>query len=157
MLTAPVLLQSFITGLLLFNEKLLPVPDIAKSWTVSPDGLAYRFKLKKGVRFFNGREVIASDFKYSFERVLDPATRSPRTWVLSRVKGAKEFMDGKASHVSGISVTADDEMEIMLNEPFSPFISFFRPYHGLRYSQGGSREMGGRFFIPRIRYRAVCA
>ncbi len=111
-------------GLIAFNEKLLPVPDIAKSWTVSPDGLAYRFKLKKGVRFFNGREVIASDFKYSFERVLDPATRSPRTWVLSRVKGAKEFMDGKASHVSGISVTADDEMEIMLNEPFSPFISF---------------------------------
>ena len=66
-------------GLVAFDKNLSPVSDIAESWIISDDGLNYRFKLKKDVRFINGRRVIASDFKYSFERVLDPATRSPRT------------------------------------------------------------------------------
>jgi len=111
-------------GLVAFDENLLPVCDIAESWTISKDGLSYRFKLKKEVRFFNGRKVTAFDFKYSFERVLDPKTRSPRTWVLSRIKGAKEYMAGKDDHVSGISIISDDEIEIRLDEPFAPFLSF---------------------------------
>ena len=73
-------------GLVCFNDDLAPVPDLAESWTVSADGLVYSFRLRKGVRFFNNREVTARDFKYSFERVLNPQTRSPRTWVLSRIK-----------------------------------------------------------------------
>jgi len=111
-------------GLVAFDKNLLPVSDIAESWTISEDGLNYRFKLKEEVRFFNGRRVIASDFKYSFKRVLDPATRSPRTWVLSRIKGAKEYMAGTAEHVSGISIISDNEIEIRLDEPFAPFLSF---------------------------------
>ena len=111
-------------GLVAFDKNLLPVSDIAESWTISEDGLNYRFKLKEEGRFFNGRRVIASDFKYSFERVLDPATRSPRTWVLSRIKGAKEYMAGTAEHVSGISIISDNEIEIRLDEPFAPFLSF---------------------------------
>lgn len=111
-------------GLVAFDENLTPVCDMAETWTISEDGLCYRFKLKKDVRFFNGRRVVASDFKYSFERVLDPATRSPRTWVLSRIKGAKEYMAGTADDVSGISILSDDEIEIRLDEPFAPFISF---------------------------------
>jgi len=111
-------------GLIDFDEKLSPACDIAESWTISEDGLRYRFKLKKEVKFFNGRRVIASDFKYSFERVLDPSTHSPRTWVLSRINGAKEYMAGTADYVSGISVISDNEIEIRLEEPFAPFLSF---------------------------------
>ena len=54
-------------GLITFDEDLSPVSDIAESWTISEDGVCYRFKLKKDVRFFNGRKVTASDFKYSFQ------------------------------------------------------------------------------------------
>lgn len=111
-------------GLVAFDENLKPVPDIAENWTVSRDGLTYTFQLKKGVCFFNGREVRASDFKYSFERVLDPKTRSPRTWVLSRIKGAKDYMAGKAGAVSGIRVSGDYDLEIELASPFAPFIRF---------------------------------
>jgi peptide/nickel transport system substrate-binding protein/oligopeptide transport system substrate-binding protein len=110
-------------GLICFGDDLTPIPDIAAAWSVSSDGLTYFFRLKKGVRFFNGREVTAEDFKYSFERVLNPKTRSPRTWVFSRIAGAKDFMREKSSHVRGIRVRDPYLLEIQLASPFAPFIN----------------------------------
>ena len=55
------------------------VPSLADTWTVSPDGLTYEFKLHPGVKFhstdyFHPTRVLdASDVKFSFERMLDPA------------------------------------------------------------------------------------
>jgi ABC-type transport system substrate-binding protein len=109
-------------GLVCFNDDLAPIPDLAESWTVSPDGREYIFRLKKGVLFFNGREVTARDFKYSFERVLNPKTRSPRTWVLSRIQGADAFISGQATAVSGIEVLGPYELKVQLEKPFAPFI-----------------------------------
>src|SRR5262249_1034590 len=43
-------------------------PSLAESWTVSADGLAYEFVLRKGVRFHNGDPVSAEDVKFSLER-----------------------------------------------------------------------------------------
>ena len=43
-------------------------PCLAESWSVSPDGLAYEFVLRKGVSFHNGDPVTADDVKFSFER-----------------------------------------------------------------------------------------
>src|SRR5687767_2424527 len=53
------------------------VPDVAESYEISNDGKTFTFKLRSGVKFTNGREVTAEDFKYSIERVRDPATQSP--------------------------------------------------------------------------------
>lgn len=110
-------------GLVRLDSGLHVVPDIAEGWTVSADGIAYRFTLKKGVRFSNGREVKAGDFKYSFQRVLDPATRSSSTWVFDKVLGAREFMKGQAGEVKGIRAVDDYTLEIRLSRPFSPFLS----------------------------------
>ena len=55
------------------------VPSLADSWTVSPDGLTYTFKLHPGVKFHTttwfkpGRELNAQDVLFSFQRMLDPA------------------------------------------------------------------------------------
>jgi ABC-type transport system substrate-binding protein len=96
-------------------------PDIAEKWSVSRDGLLYSFHLRKGVRFSNGREVRAEDFKYSFERVLKKETVSPNTWVLDRISGAREFMDGKSGRIKGIIVKGPYELELKLGKPFGPF------------------------------------
>lgn len=44
-------------------------PGLAKSWTISKDGLVYTFKLRSGLKFPSGRPVDASAVKYSFDRV----------------------------------------------------------------------------------------
>src|SRR5262249_26500917 len=52
------------------------VGDAAESWTVSPDGLLYNFKLRKNVLFHDGTPVDAAAVKFSIDRLMDPATKS---------------------------------------------------------------------------------
>ena len=43
-------------------------PSLAESWTESPDGLVYEFKLRRDLKFHNGDPVTADDVKFSYER-----------------------------------------------------------------------------------------
>ncbi len=63
------------------------VPNVAESWEISPDGLTYTFKMRQGVNFHPplSRPVVAGDVKYSFERLIDPATASTSAAELASV------------------------------------------------------------------------
>jgi len=65
------------------------MPGLAKSWTISEDGLVYTFKLREGVKFHNGREMVAQDVKYSYERLMDPKTKAPRLGPVKKIKEIK--------------------------------------------------------------------
>ncbi|WP_264065585.1 ABC transporter substrate-binding protein [Mycolicibacterium komossense] len=52
------------------------VPWLADSWTTSPDGLIYTFKIKQGVKFHDGTPLDAAAVKANFDQMLDPATQS---------------------------------------------------------------------------------
>ncbi len=132
-------------GLVRLGDDLSVVPDIARKWTISEDGRTYRFSLRSGVKFSNGREVKAADFKYSFERVLSPDTKSPRTWLFDYVLGAGEFMRGEAEEVEGIRVLDDYTIEIVLKEPFSPFIGLLTMPNAYVVPEEEVRRLGPDF------------
>jgi peptide/nickel transport system substrate-binding protein len=71
--------------LVTYDAGLNPIASLAESWDISPDGITYTFHLRQGVTFHNGRPLIATDVKYSYERVLDPATASPSSSELASV------------------------------------------------------------------------
>ena len=81
-------------GLVQLDSNLIVNPSIAKAWDISSDGLKYTFYLRDDVFFHNhklfnngiGRKVVASDFEYSFNRVLDSEIAAPGYWVLANVK-----------------------------------------------------------------------
>lgn len=52
-------------------------PALAESWE-NPDPLTWVFKIRKGVKFHNGFDLTAEDLKFTMERILDPANKSPR-------------------------------------------------------------------------------
>ena len=68
-------------GLMKFDENMNPVPNLAESVEMSPDGLRYVFKLRQNVRFHDGTPFDAEAVKINFDRVLDPANHLTRRAV----------------------------------------------------------------------------
>jgi peptide/nickel transport system substrate-binding protein len=64
------------------------IPDLAKSWTISEDGLTYTFYLRDGVKFHDGAPLTAEDVVASFNHILFPpaGVLSPRQGLFDAVK-----------------------------------------------------------------------
>ncbi len=111
-------------GLVRLDDNLEPVPDIAREWRVSDDGRTYTFYLRRDVRFHNGREVKAEDFKYSWERAADPATGSlTAATYLGDIVGVSEALAGESQEISGVRVLNDYTLEVTIDAPKSYFLS----------------------------------
>lgn len=111
-------------GLLDYDSGTTIQPRVAESLpTVSADGLTYTFKLRKGVKFHNGRELVADDVAYTMTRVLDPKTASPGAGFFLGIKGAQEFIDGTATSVEGIKVIDPYTVEFTLSSPDVTFLN----------------------------------
>jgi peptide/nickel transport system substrate-binding protein len=63
-----------------------PLPYLAKSWTVSPDGKLYTFKLRDDVSFCSGKKFTADDVVYSFKRLKSPEIKGPFAWRAGTIK-----------------------------------------------------------------------
>ncbi len=63
-----ILYANVLEGLTRIDEKGAVQPQLAASWTISPDGLTYEFKLKPGVKFHDGTELTSADVKATLER-----------------------------------------------------------------------------------------
>jgi ABC-type transport system substrate-binding protein len=109
-------------GLTMFGPDARVVPALAVGWELSADSRTYTFTLRKGVKFHNGRELVAEDVKYSLERIIHPRLNSPHRWLLEMVDGATEFAAGRAGSVRGIRVLGPYQVAITLVQPFNPFL-----------------------------------
>jgi peptide/nickel transport system substrate-binding protein len=94
-------------------------PELAESWEVSEDGLTYTFNLRQGVMFHNGREVTASDVKFSLERLIDPETASPAASDLASV----EAIDAPDDYTVVLSLNGPDAA-LLSSVSFSSCIIF---------------------------------
>ena len=108
-------------GLTRFTPDAKVEPALATSWEVSPDGATYTFHLRRGVHFSDGTPFVAKQILRSWQRVLDPHVKGGRGWPLYPIKGAKEFADGKASAIDGLSAPDDSTFVVTLKEPFAIF------------------------------------
>ena len=89
-------------SLIQLDSNLIARPSLAKSWTVSNDGLQYDFILREGVRFHNSehlfgtkkyRNLGVNDVIYSLNRLRDKRIASPGAWVMSSVKRISSLND----------------------------------------------------------------
>ena len=112
------------SGLVRLDDNLKPVSDIAQRWQVSDDGKTYTFYLRHDVKFHDGREVKAEDFKYSWERAsnLDTLSQTASTY-LGDIVGIKEVLAGEIKEISGVNVIDDYTLEVTIDAPKSYFLS----------------------------------
>ena len=111
------------SGLVRLDQELNIVPDIAESWEESLDGKTYTFHLRQGVKFHNGRDVKAADFKYSWERACHPDTGSgTAATYLGDIVGAKDMLAGKTGEISGVEVIDDYTLQVTIDAPRAYFL-----------------------------------
>jgi peptide/nickel transport system substrate-binding protein len=67
-----ILYANVMEGLTRIDQNGAIIPDLAESWTVAPDGLAYTFKLRSGVKFHDGAPFSSADVKFTIERGAAP-------------------------------------------------------------------------------------
>ncbi len=96
---------------------------------ISEDGLTYTFRLRKGIRFTDdpcfpggkGREVTATDFVYSFKRMLDPRRQSDGDWIfIHHVLGARGWAEKGEfdAPLPGFVAVDDYTLQIKLAKPY---------------------------------------
>jgi len=116
-------IMQIFSGLVRLGDDLEPVPDIAEKWKVSSDGMTYRFYLRRGVTFHDGREVKAEDFVYSWQRACDPETGSQTAAAfLGDIVGARQVISGEAEEISGVRALNDYTLEVKIDAPRSYFL-----------------------------------
>jgi ABC-type transport system substrate-binding protein/serine/threonine protein kinase len=96
------------------------VPWLASEVLMESDGKRFRFRLRPGVRFHDGRRLTARDVRYSFERLL-LNEQSDSRWLLAPIRGAKSLLDGSATDLEGFHIVSPAEFFIDLEKPVSFF------------------------------------
>ena len=76
------------------GDDLTMEPALATSWEVSDDGLSWTFELREGVTFHNGRELVAADVKYSYDRIMDPDTGAANAFRFASIESVEAPDDG---------------------------------------------------------------
>ena len=87
----------------------LNTPSLAESWTVSKDGTAYEFLIRRNARFHNGDPVTAEDVKFSFERYTG---------------GGAKLLKEK---VKDVQIVAANRVRFVLKEPWPDFLASYAP------------------------------
>jgi peptide/nickel transport system substrate-binding protein len=97
-------------------------PDLALAWE-NPDPQTFVFHLRDGVKFHNGDGLTSEDVKFTFQRLVDPATRSPWVSIFSVIRA--------------IDTPDPRTVVFRLANPFAPFLNYLAT---IKYSAIVSRE-----------------
>ena len=99
-------------------------PGAAANWTVSRDGLSYRFNLRQSY-WSDGSLVTAKNFKDAWIRVIDPKNKGAYSPIMEIIVGVAEYRQGKVdAEQIGIQVVGRNILKVQLTRACAQFLSF---------------------------------
>ena len=111
-------------GLVTIDRQLEIVGDLAKDWDISNGGKTYTFHLREDAKFHDGRPVTAQDFKWSLDRIADPATEATLAdTFLGDIVGWNDKVQGRATTLEGVRVIDDRTLSITIDAPKAYFLA----------------------------------
>lgn len=113
-----------------------PRPGLAESWSTTPDGRTWTFKLRPGLRWSDGEPLTADDVVFTWNEVMFNPDMNRMTYDFFRVDG-KNFVVSKVDEVT---------VRVVTPVAFAPFLEFFGgvsilPKHSL------GRDVAARQFL----------
>jgi oligopeptide transport system substrate-binding protein len=118
------ILLALFEGLTAVDEKTSQaVPAQARTWEVSPDGLAWTFHLREGLRWSNGEPLTADDFVASWKRILSPSLGAEYANLLYPIENAEAFNQGTVKDSATLGLSAPDPLtvKVVLERPIPYF------------------------------------
>ncbi|MDE9564084.1 peptide ABC transporter substrate-binding protein [Xenorhabdus bovienii] len=122
-LTEAQVLRDLLEGLVNQDVYGEPIPGVAIDWKTT-DNQTWVFTLRQNARWSNGDKVTASDFVYSWRRLVNPAKASSFSWfaALSGIQNAQEIIDGKLpSEKLGVEAIDPYTLKVSLDRPVPYF------------------------------------
>lgn len=124
-------------GLMTYDKTGATVAGAAESYSVSPDGKKYTFKIRKNSMWHDGKPVSAKDFEFAFRRLVDPKFASEYSFIAetAQIANATEIIAGKKPTTElGAKAVDDSTFEVTLNNPvaFFPSLMAFSAFYPVR-------------------------
>jgi oligopeptide transport system substrate-binding protein len=125
--TSSNIILNIMDPLVKLGDDLEPVPALAESWEISPDGTTVTFKLRSDGKWTNGDPVTAEDFEYSWKRTLDPELAADYAYQLYGIVGALEYNGCESNCAAladkvGVNAVDDTTLEVKLTSAQPWFI-----------------------------------
>ncbi|MCA3248769.1 MAG: ABC transporter substrate-binding protein [Azospirillum sp.] len=110
--------------LIKFDPKNYPriIGDVAREWTIAPDGKTYTFRLNQPIRFHDGSALTSADVKASFERIKTPP------------QGGRSARRDHFQDVAAIEAPTPDTVVFRLNNPNPAFMTYLAAPFNCIYS-----------------------
>lgn len=153
-------------GLTVPHPKTLePQPGQAYRWELSPDGRTYTFHLRPGLIWTDGTPIRASDYVWSWLRVLKPETAARYSGLFDAIENASAYTKGEVKDSSRVGIAAPDDstLVVRLKSP-TPYFLFLTQYytyvpvprhviekHGRRWTLPENLVSNGAFTLARWR------
>src|SRR5215472_11873723 len=108
-----------------FDADMNPTPELAESWEVSKDGLAWTFKLRQGVKFHDGQELTSADVKFTFDRLFEKSPGKADFIAVDRVEPVGRYA-----------------VKFITKEPFAGLLAALGGFWGFIISEAGIKKYG---------------
>ncbi len=141
------IIQSLIEGLVTYHptDDTLAEPAMAQSWEHNDDFTVWTFNLRDDAKWTNGDPVVASDFVYSWQRILSPALGAEYAESLYVIENAMAFHQGEIEDFSQVGVKALDDhtLEVRLKGSTPHFLLMLKHYSFYPVNPRVVEEFGG--------------
>lgn len=140
------ILRDLYEGLVAYGADGQIIPGVASEWKVSDDGKTYTFMLRDDAKWSNGDPVVAGDFVFSLQRIMNPETGAKYANVLYPILNAEKVNKGEAKPEElGVKALDDHTLEIALESPTPYFIDLLGHQTGLPVHPASVEKFGSDF------------
>ena len=148
--TSANILLNIMDPLVKLDDELKPVPNLAQSWTISPNRKTITFKLRSDGRWTNGDPVTAGDFEYSWKRTISPELAADYAYQFNGIVGAEAYNSCKKNCAAlrdkvGVKALDDRTLQVRLTSPQPWFLQQLAHHSFLAVNRKAVERYGGKW------------